>query len=109
MKILRGEENKILPLAKTVHYICYINIKKGEKAVVLFSSGDGVPVASQPRGRGVPVASRPRGRGVRSEPGVTLGGRGPQRCRGTGSGARGPQARNQSVLAHKLMCRKVTF
>ena len=60
MKILRGEENKILPLAKTVHYICYINIKKGEKAVVLFSSGDGVPVASQPRGRGVPVASRPR-------------------------------------------------
>ena len=66
MKILRGEENKILPLAKTVHYICYINIKKGEKAVVLFSSGDGVPVASQPRGRGVPVASRPRGRGVRS-------------------------------------------
>jgi hypothetical protein len=67
MKILRGEENKILPLAKTVHYICYINIKKGEKAVVLFSSGDGVPVASRPRGRGVRSAGAEpdRGRGIR--------------------------------------------
>ena len=60
-------------------------------------------------GDGVPVASRPRGRGVRSEPGVTLGARGPQRWRGTGSGTRGPQARNQSIPTHKLMCRKVTF
>ena len=71
MKILRGEENKILPLAKTVHYICYINIKKGEKAVVLFSSGDGVPVASQPSG------------GAGSRPLRDLGGAGAQSMMGT--------------------------